>query len=401
MARSEKFYRDLPIYSDFTEILDGRNYTPAPEDWSIVVVDLKGSTEAIAKGRYKDVNILGATAIIAVLNATGDHEIPYVFGGDGATFLIPNSRREDVAAALFGTQKMAREAFGMELRAGMVFLKDIGAEVSAAKFRVSRDAVLGMLAGAGVALAETMVKETHGAQTSINGLFDVSVLEKRKPDFTGLECRWDAIRSSKGHILAFIVLARGATPEEDARIYADIHRHIGDVFGAVESYHPVSPANMAVAFAPSKLGQQAKLRGYLTQAPLSELFCLLGMQIVALFGMAVYGLGLRIGKFDAGANKQEIVANTDFRKFDSALRMVIDSDSAQKEKLESFLKNLHRQGKIFYGLHVSSSALMTCFVRDMKERHLHFVDGADGGYAMAARQMKAQMKAPAAAAAAD
>lgn len=395
-TRSEKFYRDLPVHSDFTEMLDSHNYVTAPDDWSIVVVDLKGSTDAIAKGRYKDVNILGATAIIAVLNAVGDHEIPYVFGGDGATFLIPNSRREDVAAALFGTQKMSREAFGMELRAGMIALKDLPENVSVAKFRVSKDAILGMLAGNGVAQAEDMVKNSHCEKTSITSIFGASVLEKKKPDFTGLECRWDAIKSAKGYILTLMAVARGATAEGNTQIYADIHRRIGEIYGEVRSYHPVSPQKMEVAFASAKLGRQAKVRTYMTQIPLSELFYLLGMQIVALFGMAVYGLGLKAGKFDAKANKEEIIANTDFRKFDGMLRMVIDSDAAQKEKLEKFLDDLHRQEKIFYGLQVSDSALMTCFVRDMKERHLHFVDGANGGYAMAARQMKAQMKAAAA-----
>ncbi|HBU76611.1 MAG TPA: hypothetical protein DEF18_00775 [Muricauda sp.] len=34
---------------------------------------------------------------------------------------------------------------------------------------------------------------------------------------------------------------------------------------------------------------------------------------------------------------------------------------------------------------------MTCMVFDRKDRHLHFVDGASGGYALAAKQMKGQL----------
>jgi hypothetical protein len=48
-------------------------------------------------------------------------------------------------------------------------------------------------------------------------------------------------------------------------------------------------------------------------------------------------------------------------------------------------------GALFYGIQISDSALMTCMVFDRKDRHLHFVDGASGGYALAAKQMKSQL----------
>jgi len=48
---------------------------------------------------------------------------------------------------------------------------------------------------------------------------------------------------------------------------------------------------------------------------------------------------------------------------------------------------------VAYGTHQASAALMTCLVRSYDGDHLHFVDGADGGYALAAKQMKAQLQA--------
>jgi hypothetical protein len=35
---------------------------------------------------------------------------------------------------------------------------------------------------------------------------------------------------------------------------------------------------------------------------------------------------------------------------------------------------------------------MTCYVRAYAADHVHFVDGADGGYALAAKQLKAQLR---------
>ena len=56
---------------------------------------------AIEAGRYKDVNVIGASIIISVLNAVGEVDLPYTFGGDGAALLVPESvlpdaRREGV-----------------------------------------------------------------------------------------------------------------------------------------------------------------------------------------------------------------------------------------------------------------------------------------------------------------
>ena len=42
----------------------------------------------------------------------------------------------------------------------------------------------------------------------------------------------------------------------------------------------------------------------------------------------------------------------------------------------------------------STGAIFTCLITRRHGDHLHFVDGAEGGYAMAAAAMKAQLHAP-------
>ena len=69
-------------------VIDERNFFPAPDDWVIVITDIRSSSTAVAEGRYKDVNMMGGAAICAVQNATGSRDWPFVFGGDGATLLI-------------------------------------------------------------------------------------------------------------------------------------------------------------------------------------------------------------------------------------------------------------------------------------------------------------------------
>jgi len=86
--------------------------------------------------------------------------------------------------------------------------------------------------------------------------------------------------------------------------------------------------------------------------------------------------------------------HSDYRKFDDMLRMILDCSANQAERIRANLQRQHEQGELCYGLHVSDRALMTCYVRDVQDgQHIHFIDGSDGGYAMAAKQLKEQLKA--------
>jgi hypothetical protein len=86
--------------------------------------------------------------------------------------------------------------------------------------------------------------------------------------------------------------------------------------------------------------------------------------------------------------RQEMVDNSDFRKFDGMLRMVMDGSDAQAAELGQFLEAQYRAGLPVYGMHKSREALVTCIVQSYNGNHLHFVDGSDGGYALAARGLK-------------
>ena len=96
-------------------------------------------------------------------------------------------------------------------------------------------------------------------------------------------------------------------------------------------------------------------------------------------------------EFDPEKYLNELSQSTDFQKFDDTLRMVLDCTPQEKNAIEFYLEAERKAGRIFYGLHVSDSALMTCLVFNWSH-HLHLIDGAGGGYALAASHMKAQMK---------
>jgi hypothetical protein len=90
---------------------------------------------------------------------------------------------------------------------------------------------------------------------------------------------------------------------------------------------------------------------------------------------------------------EKLVATSDFRKYDDTLRMVIAGTAAQRADLTSYLEEEYRAGRLAYGVHVTDRALVTCVVFERMGRQVHFVDGADGGYAMAARKLKKRLRA--------
>jgi hypothetical protein len=53
----------------------------------------------------------------------------------------------------------------------------------------------------------------------------------------------------------------------------------------------------------------------------------------------------------------------------------------------------YEAGNVVFGMYRASAALMTCVIESHQGAHVHFIDGADGGYALAAKEMKAQLKA--------
>lgn len=78
------------------------------------------------------------------------------------------------------------------------------------------------------------------------------------------------------------------------------------------------------------------------------------------------------------------------------LRMILDCLNENTKAIEELFMNLHAQGKIAFGIqiHHSAQVLMTYLVFSLaKGEHVHFVDGSDGGFTMAALQLNAQLQA--------
>jgi Protein of unknown function (DUF3095) len=373
------FYGRLEPFGDFAAVADARHYVEAPHDWLVVVADIRNSTEAARAGRYKDVNLVGAACITAVLNATRGLALPFVFGGDGATLLIPAAARGAVAAALIRTRRLAAREFGLELRLGMVPIEELrrrGRRVLVAKLALSPGNHLAMFAGGGLELADRLIKD--GADFAL-----ADEIDPGPPDLNGLSCRWQPLRSLRGQMLTLLVRARQADSLPLQQEIIEGLRHILDAA-------PVQPGNMRFVWPPAGLEAEARLAAGSLWRRRARLY------VESLLQALAERFDLRIGPYDAPVYREEVRRNSDYRKVADTLHMVLDCTAQQSNEIEAYLQGLRAQGRIAYGLHRADRALMTCLVFSLEEsRHVHFVDGADGGYALAALQLKAQLRADA------
>ncbi|MCY7272750.1 MAG: DUF3095 domain-containing protein, partial [Phormidesmis sp. CAN_BIN44] len=226
------FYFDLPVLTDFVQITDHHNFVPVPDDWLIVITDIVGSTRAIEQGRYKDVNLLGACSIVSVLNVAGAVEVPFVFGGDGASLLIPPTLLEETTRSLRSVQTLAKDEFELSLRVGIVpvgVATQAGHPVDIAKLEISKNYSQAVFMGGGLTYATNLVKDPATAP-----LYMLSLMEASSPaNFLGLECRWQDIPSRHGETVSLLVLA---TQNEQ---YRDVIEQIQLIYGAGDRHNPI------------------------------------------------------------------------------------------------------------------------------------------------------------------
>jgi hypothetical protein len=105
-------------------------------------------------------------------------------------------------------------------------------------------------------------------------------------------------------------------------------------------------------------------------------------------GWFLLRFGVRQRDVDWGRYEDDLVVNTDFRKFDGSLRLVLTGTRSQRAELTAYLDGLREWGELAYGMHVARAALMTCLIEEREGAHFHFVDAAGGGYASAAMSLK-------------
>ncbi len=381
----DRFYADLASFQDFTDFSDVGAYARVPDDWLVLCADVRGSTQAIEAGNYKDVNMIGAACITAILNVSGDIEVPFIFGGDGAIIVVPPSLRIKAARELVALQEMAQSKFELDLRVGVVPVADLRArkrDVTVRKYQLSVGNYLAMFTGGGIELAEQLLKST-GDDNPYLLKPDRNMLP---PSLEGLSCRWEPLAPQGGVMMTMMVKARSSNVAEEQRLMREVVETFSKILGpGPHQARPTSLASMRFRWPPRNAWKEAVL----TAGKHFPIRAYLWVLLTSTIQLWCDTYGRKVGDYDGTKYTDELRTNTDYRKYDDMLRMVLDVSEAQADEIDAYLQARFEAGDLVFGTHRAKSALMTCVVFSLKQsEHVHFVDGGDGGFAMAAVDLK-------------
>jgi hypothetical protein len=381
---SASFYGNLPLLAEFGDIGRPESYAPLPEDWHVAMCDVRNSTAAVEAGRYKNVNTIGAAFITATLNAAGETQIPFIFEGDGAMVCVPPALLDRVRAALVQTRELARRSFGLELRIGtlpVATVRKAGHDIRVCRYRVSETYVQAMFAGGGMEYAERSMKDPATAPLcSVEGVQPAG-------DYTGLECRWQDIPSRHGETVSVMVRVLAGQGADAGPVYRELIAKVREIYGTDEACHPVWPPNLALSVGGRRLANEVGVRA-MERGAWGKWLYLMRTRAMVLLGGFLMTFGIRTSETDWGRYKTVLARNSDVRKFNDCFRQILAGNAAQRVALTAWLEEGYAQRKLVYGLHVTNRAQMTCLVFEYSGRHLHFIDGADGGLSMAAKALK-------------
>jgi hypothetical protein len=388
IAADEEFLAGLPVFRHFEDVADPALYRSLPPGWGLAIADIVDSTAAIGTGRYKAVNMAGAAVISSVSNSLGRHDLPFVFGGDGAAVAVPPQGLPVARAALSNVQRWVKDDLDLAMRVALVPVEDIrknGFDIRVARFQASEDVSYAMFSGGGNSWAEARMKE---------GQYALPAAEAgERPDLTGLSCRWNPIPATRGKVVSIIAVPG---PSRDMPAFRQLVIDLVDLAEQDARHgHPVPEDGPKLGFVGEGLGLEARAGAayHDVWGKMRRSFRILGESLlVNLLSVT----GLSFGPFNAVRYRRSVASNTDFRKFDDGLKMTVDIDASRLEKIRTRLEQGRLSGSCYYGLHEQDAALMTCIVPSPLSRdHMHFVDGADGGYAAAASRLKQQIQSAA------
>jgi len=387
-SHGEWFYADVPVFRGFASVMEPALYKRLPDDWVIGLTDVVQSTQAIAEHRYKAVNMAGAAVVAAVKNmlgrtarergAGGPRDIPFVFGGDGASFAVPAIDQDRARDVLARTGAWVRDELKLTMRLALVpvaAVRAAGLDVLVARFAPSDNVAYAMFAGGGLAWAEAAMKR---------GDFAVPPAPPgARPDLSGLYCRFAEIPSRRGLILSVLIVPAGGDPDRFRAVIEDV---VALAEAGPDRSGPVPPGGGPLHWPPAGTELEARARRG-ARTPL--ILWRLAVLAWTVGHHWIMRRNVRIGGFETRTYLRQLVENSDFRKFGDGLRMTIDCPPELADAVEALLRDAAAAGVVRYGLYRQDAALITCFTPSASEsNHMHFIDGARGGYAAAAELLK-------------
>ncbi len=374
---TDQFYSELPLNEVSVNqlVADKKLFFPVPDDWQVVMTDIKGST-AVKDGLHQAVNLVATGSIIAGLNIArkANTTIPFFFGGDGATLLVPASLVDQIIRALNEHRENTSNNFGLELRVGHISVAKIYQkqhQLNIAKVKMGEKFSIPIVLGAGLRYAEQILKEDDLVPY-------VPDVKAAALDLDGMECRWDIVKPPQDLFEVVCLLAVVRNDDHQSVFYKKVLDKIDELYGQQQTRNPISIGRLKLQATLGRMNIEMR-----TKLGKFALWYLIENWLITLFGKIYF-------RYDQGGKYylKRLVELSDTLTIDGKISTVITGTVQQRELLVASLNEMEQAGEIIFGWHSNKESVISCYVRDRLDQHIHFVDGSEGGYTQAAAMLK-------------
>lgn len=368
---------------NLVDLLESESFfTDVPNSWHVVVVDIQNSTQAVADGKHHVVNLTATGSIISVLNTIRKEkqsiEIPYFFGGDGATFILPTLLLNKIVVVLENYSLHIKKNTNLTLRVGHVAVIDLYKQkcsLKIVKHRLSEHLSIPIVLGNGLKIAEEIIKKNFVESKLIPFKKDLLNLE-------GMECRWEQINPNQRQKKVVCLLLDASDESNQRQVYKDILTQMDVIFGAFEIRQPIKSNYLKLSFSIFKIWEEMKI-----SLAHKSLLYLIKNWLSTLFGKFYLSLSSNGKQY-----LKQIGQLSHTFMLDGMINTIFTADQNKIDHFVDYLNQLEQDNKITYGIHTTHASVMSCYVLDRKTKHSHFVDGTEGGYTSAAKMFKEKLK---------
>ena len=224
----------------------------------MVITDVKNSTAAIKEGLHETINLVATGSIVAVLNIAykSNLTVPFFFGGDGATFIIPPTLLDTTIQALLQHQENTKTNFSLDLRVGHVAVAEIYEQAHAlniSKLRTSGQFAIPVLLGDGLTYAEMKIKGPDYMFSPLPAMED-------ELDLSGMQCRWDRIKPPENsfEVVSLLVIAREGVQQSMA--FKKVMDSVDAIYGAQQTRSPITIGKLRLKATLAKIGLEMRVR---------------------------------------------------------------------------------------------------------------------------------------------
>lgn len=357
------------------------HFVPVPANWLIVVVDIEDSTQAVKNGLHQEVNLVAAGAIIAVQNELKKLDdqlnIPYFFGGDGATFLLPPEVSGRLLEILDSYRHHVRRNLFLSLRVGsrpVGLVYENGRQIKLAKFAVNEVLTIPIVLGMGLKRAERVIKGYFLDET-------VTPDTLTPVNLDGMECRWEEIEPPEEEDKIMCLVVECIDEDLQPKVYQELVQHINTYFGGMLKRQPISTHKLKLDLALFRIRQEMKSR-----IGKFDLMYLLKNWMITIAGK-FYFLYFKEGK----AYLEKVSQLSYTIMIDGTFNCVLSGKPSEIAALVEYLDAQEQLNRLKFGVQITYASVLSCYIEDRLTKHLHFVDGTDGGYTTAARMFKAKL----------